>query len=239
MKYLTIAEREDKRRSEVSLGYIFTSLGNLYSCLGEYEKAKGYLDIALKTRIKVHGPKASLTCDTRNVRGDLLRRMKKFKEAAQELRAARAIREEILEAGSTRIAASDFNLGLLLLDQGHPEEAQEKFTRALGIQERQSGTFDIRCARIHLGLAASARALKNLSTARRHAETALSLRKRQVAPNSTLVMDCYIEQSLIEAASGNSKKAHQLMARASAGYQESGVPTHPHLKLATEALARY
>lgn len=131
---------EGEPRIEAQLRHAF---GILYESLGEYPKSYEQLTRYLELREAESGSQAVATLVARNLLGATATRLKRFDEAEEHLRAATAGLDTVLAPSAREACAARYNLGVLLLQSGRAEEAQEQLQPTLAYQLAEQGAESV------------------------------------------------------------------------------------------------
>jgi serine/threonine-protein kinase len=143
---------------------LFLELGRIYRNLGILDEAERLGDRAAKLRAQLESDSLAYA-DALGFYGMVLRDRGRSEEAVRQLERAISIREEVLSAPDTTLAALLVGLGWEVRAQGDHERAGALFTRALELQRALLGEGHPDLATSLLGLASSSHELGNFDEA--------------------------------------------------------------------------
>ncbi|MBI1763971.1 MAG: CHAT domain-containing protein [Acidobacteria bacterium] len=126
------------------LGSILRHLGELNLDMGNYERARSFLQRALPIYEKQWGAESTYAADLLTVLGRLDFEQQLFESAAQLNRRAILLREKVLGSDHTEVATSLLGLAKVLCAQQKYDEAAATYQRAQQISEKIYGANDWR-----------------------------------------------------------------------------------------------
>jgi len=151
---------------------------------GETQKARKYLDRALKLHQRSPDPNAASLSVIHNNLGAVLRRHGRFAEAEDHFETALALGEQAFAPDDPRLITTLVNLANLYSERGEIEESREVFDTAVAATESRLGAG-------HLGLAMQLNGLGhilmdqgNLHRATEYFEQSLSIAEQLYGPDS-------------------------------------------------------
>ncbi len=144
---------------------------------GEYKQAEELFQLALQTRMFLHGPKHPLIAQSLNYFGLLYCEQQRYQEAEPLFQAGLAIYQFTQGTESINVAVNLMNIGLLNAYQGKWTEAEPCYTRSISILEQQPDVLPLVLASVLEHLAEALRRTGREADAQQHEERANAIRK--------------------------------------------------------------
>lgn len=166
-----------------------------------------------------------------------LYRAGEFAKAVSAAREALAEAEEALGKDHADLANFVINLGMMLLETGAHDEAQENLRRALAIKERTVGKDDPEVANVLNLLAVSLTHRGDRTEARGAFERAVAIWERARGPDDPNVAICLSGLGMLLSAEGDLAEARRVLERALAIREKALGPTHVEVAQSLHNLA--
>ena len=183
-------------------------LGDIYTKLGVYDRARPLLEEALSERTRLRGPDDLAVARSASILAALLLEQGEYERAETLARRALAVRRRRRGATDTLVAASMSDLAAILDHRGRLKEAEDLYRSALAIDRARGARHAVATDLGSLGVALWREG--EYDEALPPAEAALALRRELYGPEHTLVATDLFNLATIEMDRGELDRAEEL-----------------------------
>lgn len=206
-----------------------TSLGLVFSAMGEPEQAKLLFEQALAIDETLLGPEHPIVAVNLGNLALALEELAAYDEAERLHERALAIRERALGPESLDVANSLNNLANVYLGMGRYEQAKSHYERALAIRERLLGPEHPDVATSLNNLAGVYRSMGKHEQAKPLDQRALAIRTKLLGPEHPSIATSLNNLASAHLALGEYEQAKPLYEQALAIYEKALGPEHPNV----------
>ncbi|MCX6679447.1 MAG: tetratricopeptide repeat protein [Methanothrix sp.] len=182
-EHLTAIAQASEKANLQTTGALWNNLGSYQQDLADYQGARRFFDLALKSDLNAYGqdhPKVAI--DVNNL-GALLQALGELEEARKCFERALTINEKVYGPDNPRTATDVNNLGTVLKDLGDFNEARKCIERALNINIKTYGPDHPKVSIAVNNLGTVLQAMGELKDARKCFERALEIDEKSYGPD--------------------------------------------------------